>query len=55
MAENWLETAEKAVKADASVAYFMCKETATNQRVNMWWVVEEFKKEFARLANKECD
>lgn len=51
--ENWLEVGKNAVKADASVAYFMCQETAKKQHIDLWWVVEEFKKEFERLAKKD--
>lgn len=51
--DNWLDAARNAVRADASVAYFMCQETAGKERVNLWWVLEEFKKEFERLAKKD--
>lgn len=53
--EIWLDCAKNAVKADASTAYFMCKLTAEKEKekVNLWWVLEEFKKEFERLARKD--
>lgn len=51
--EIWLDCAKNAVKADASTAYFMCKLTAEKEKVDLWWVLEEFKKEFERLARKD--
>ena len=49
MTQDWLESAKKAIHADAALAYFMCQETAEKQKVNLWFVVEEFKREFERL------
>lgn len=53
MAATWLDAAKNAIKADASCAFLMCQITAEREKVNLWWVVEEFKKEFERMARKE--
>lgn len=53
MADTWLDVAKTAVQADASVALYMCQQTAVEQKVNLWWVVEEFKKEFERIAKND--
>lgn len=51
MAESdWIEKAKTSVAADAEVALAMCGDTARKQNVELYWVVEQFIKEFCRRA-----
>ena len=50
MADSWKVDAQTAIEADAEVALCMCEETADKHHVELYWVVEQFIKEFCRRA-----
>jgi len=52
--KDWLQTAKMAVEADAAVAIAMCKDTAIKQNVELYWVIEQFTKEFCKMAKEEA-
>lgn len=47
---NWKVSAEGSIAADAEVALGMCEATADKHKVELYWVVEQFIKEFCRRA-----
>ena len=53
--ERWLKEAKTAVAADASVAIAMCQDTAQKEAVELYWVIDQFRKEFDRCAKEALE
>lgn len=54
MAElNWKEKACKEIACDAAFALNMCKATAENENIELYWVVEQFIRAFCDLAKRD--
>ena len=50
--KDWLEPAKMAVAADAEVAIAMCRDTASKQNVELYWVIEQFIREFCKRSKE---
>ena len=50
---GWMKQAKKDIVDDAAFALNMCKATAENKNLELYWVVEQFIKAFCDLAKKD--
>jgi hypothetical protein len=51
--ENYIKDALSAIRADASLALLMCKDTADKHDLEPEWVIEQFQKAFSAELKKE--
>lgn len=48
--DNWAKKAQAEIEKDAKFAVTMCEATAENEKVELYWVIEQFIKTFCKLA-----
>ena len=52
---DWLVQANEAIKADAEYAYFMCKDTAEELNLELYYVLDKFLTYFKQQREEDDD